>query len=258
MNFNIPVFADMGLKTWQTKYLIGCAVILPFSPLLYLLGQHTRRKIGLLPEAAGEKSGRAGKGEETAEQLLIGESTVAGLGAKTHETALAGQFARKLSDRIGKSVKWTVIGKNGVTAKRTIEELLPLVPDKTFDYILIGLGGNDVLKLSSPRIWRRTMIELITRLREKSPNSTIFITNCAAIHTSPVLPQPIRFLLSKLSKMHNANAIEFTAPMNRVFYYHQPRSVPEGFFADGIHPSEFGYSVWSDSMMRFFTETYKW
>ena len=248
----------MGLNTWQAKYLIGCAAILPFSPLLYLLGQHTRRKIGLLPEAAGDTTGVAGEGGEAVELLVIGESTVAGLGAKTHETALAGQFARKLSERSGKTIKWMVIGKSGVTAKRTIEELLPLVPDKTFDYILIGLGGNDVLKLSSPRRWRRTMIELIGRLREKSPNSTIFITNCAAIHTSPVLPQPIKFLLSQLSKMHNANAIEFTALMNRVFYYHQPRSVPEGFFADGIHPSEFGYSVWSDSMMKFFNENYKW
>jgi len=248
----------MGLRTWQAKYLIGCAVILPFSPLLYLLGQRTRRKIGLLPEAAGDKSGCAGGGEETVELLVIGESTVAGLGAKTHEAALAGQFAKRLSERIDKNVKWTAIGKNGVTAKRTIEELLPLVPNKTFEYILIGLGGNDVLKFSSPRKWRRTMIELISRLRETSPNSTIFITNCAAIHTSPALPQPIKFLLSKLSKMHNANAIEFTAQMNRVFYYHQPRSVPDGFFADGIHPSEFGYSIWSHSMMKFFTENYKW
>jgi lysophospholipase L1-like esterase len=231
---------------------------MPLSPLLYLLGQRARRKIGLLPEAAGDRSGRTGEGEETVELLVIGESTVAGLGAKTHETALAGQFGRRLSERIGKAVKWMVIGKNGVTAKRTIEELVPLVPDKTFDYILIGLGGNDVLKLSSPRKWRTSMMQLIDLLREKSPNSTIFITNCAAIHTSPVLPQPIKFLLSKLSRMHNANAIEFTAAMDHVFYYHQPLSVPEGFFADGIHPSEFGYSVWSDSMMKFFTESYKW
>lgn len=248
----------MGLNSWHAKYLIASAIILPFSPLLYLQGQYTRKKIGLLPEAAGDKTGVAGEGEETVELLVIGESTVAGLGAKTHETALAGQFAKRLSARIGKAVRWTAIGMNGVTAKRTIEQLLPLVPDKAFDYILIGLGGNDVLKLSSPRKWRRTMTELIRRLRERNPNSTIFMTNCAAIHTSPVLPQPIKFLLSRLSKMHNANAIEFTAAMDRVFYYHQPSSVPEGFFADGIHPSEFGYSIWSESMMKFFNENYKW
>jgi len=248
----------MGLNGWQAKYWIAGLLLLPFSPLLYLQGQYTRRKIGLLPDAAGPTTGVAGKGAGAVKLLVIGESTVAGLGAKTHETALAGQFARRLAKRIGKSVKWTAIGKNGVTAKRTILELLPLVPDQTFDYILLGLGGNDVLKLSSPRKWRQTMIELIGLLREKNPDSTIFITNCAAVTTSPALPQPIRFFLWELSKMHNANAIEFTASMDRVFYYHQPSTVPEGFFADGIHPSEFGYSVWTDSMMKFFNQNYKW
>jgi lysophospholipase L1-like esterase len=248
----------MGLNWWQAKYVTAAAIILPFAPLLYLQGRYTRWKIGLLPPAAGETNGLVGDGKDTAELLVIGESTVAGLGAKTHESALAGQFARCLSDRICRRIKWTVIGKNGVTAERTISDLLPLVPDRKFYYILIGLGGNDVIKLSSPRKWRRSMIELIGLLREKSPDSIIFITNCAAVDRSPVLPQPIKFLLWELSKMHNANAIEFTSAMDRVFYYHQPSAVPDNFFADGIHPSEFGYAVWSRSMMKFFTDNYKW
>ncbi|MGH7782445.1 MAG: SGNH/GDSL hydrolase family protein, partial [Candidatus Binatia bacterium] len=247
-----------SLNVWQAKYVIGAAIILPVSPFLYLQGRYTRRKIGLLPPASGDTTGVTGEGTGLVELLVIGESTVAGLGAKTHETALAGQFARRLSTQIRRPVRWSAIGKNGVTAKRTISELIPLVPEKKFDYILIGLGGNDVIKLSSPRKWRRTMIELIGILRRSSPDSIIFITNCAAVKQSPVLPEPIRFLLSQLSKMHNANAIEFTAAMDRVFYYQQPTSVPEGFFADGIHPSESGYSAWSESMMRFFSENFKW
>jgi lysophospholipase L1-like esterase len=248
----------MSLNMWQAKYLIAGALILPVSPFFYLQGRYARRKIGVLPGAEGDTIGTSGEGNNPIELLVIGESTVAGLGAKTHETALAGQFARRLSARIGRPVRWTAIGKNGVTAKRTIEELVPLVPEQKFDYILIGLGGNDVIKLSSPRKWRSTMVELIGILRKTSPNSTIFITNCAVVNQSPVLPQPIRFLLGELSKMHDANAIEFTAAMDRVFYYHQPSWVPEGFFADGIHPSEFGYSAWSESMMKFFAENYKW
>src|SRR5262245_23079188 len=114
----------MGLNGWQAKYLIAGAAILPFSPLLYLLGQHTRRKIGLLPEAAGDTTGIVGEGADSVELLVIGESTVAGLGARTHEMALAGQFAHRLAKRIGKQVKWLAIGKNGVTAKRTTLELL--------------------------------------------------------------------------------------------------------------------------------------
>jgi len=249
----------MNLLIWQAIYLAMAAVILPVSPFLFLLGQHTRRKVGLLPDAAGEKNGVAGDGDPAAKLFVIGESTVAGLGARTHAQGLAGRFAEQLSGRIGKAVSWSVVGRNGVTAKRTIDELVPMMLDGKFDYILVGLGGNDVMKLSSPRKWRRDMIQLLAILREKNPDAVIFITNCPMIKYSPVIPHPIKFLLWELSKLHDANIREFTTGMTRVFYYHQPTDITvEGFFADGIHPSEQGYSDWSAAMMRFFDKNYTW
>ena len=249
----------MNLVVWQAIYLVAAAVILPVAPLLFLQGQYTRRKVGLLPEAGGAKSGLTGSGDGAAKLFVIGESTVAGLGARTHDKALAGRFAERLSERIGRPVEWTVVGRNGVTARRTINELLPQMPDEEFDYILVGLGGNDVMKLSSPRKWRRDMTRLLGMLREKSPEATIFITNCPMIKYSPALPHPIRFLLWELSKLHDKNIKEFSADMDRVFYYHQPTAFTvDGFFADGIHPSEQGYADWSAAMIRFFDKQYKW
>ncbi|CAN5574707.1 SGNH/GDSL hydrolase family protein [soil metagenome] len=254
--------ARMSLKKWQAKFYVAGALIVPFSPLLYLQGHMTRRKVGLLPGAAGPTSGtvdiRDAKGEPD-ELFVIGESTVAGLGARSHDLALAGQFAERLSRRLGRSVRWTVVGKNGVTARRTIDELLPQMPDRKFDHILVGLGGNDVMKLSSPRKWRSDMTELLGLLRERSPEANIFLSNCPMIKLSPAIPHPIKFILWELSKMHDANIRDLTAKMERVFYYHQPRHLQiEGFFADGIHPSEKGYSDWSEAMIEFFDEQYKW
>lgn len=248
-----------SLARWQRAYLTAAAVVMPVAPLLYLQGQYTRKKVGLLPDAAGEKTGTAGEGEPAARLLVIGESTVAGLGARTHREALAGQFAERLSPRIGRRVEWTVIGRNGVTARRTIDELVPMMPDTTFDHILLGIGGNDVMKLSSPKKWRRDMIELLGILREKSPEAVIFISNCPMIVLSPVIPHPIKFLLWQLSKMHDANIREFSAGMDRVHYYPQPVDVKvEGFFADGIHPSEQGYSDWAEAMMKHFDTKLAW
>ena len=249
----------MNLLIWQVIYMVAGAVMLPFAPLLFLQGQYTRRKIGLLPNAGGEPSGAFGEGSDPAKLFVIGESTVAGLGARSHDRALAGQFAKQLSGRVGRPIRWSVVGKNGVTAGRTIQELVPQIPDETFDYILVGLGGNDVLKLSSPRKWRRDMTRLLGILREKNPDAVIFLSNCPMIKASPAIPQPIKFILWKLSNMHDANIRELTAAMDRVFYYHQPRKFEvEGFFADGIHPSEKGYADWSEAMMKFFDETYEW
>lgn len=249
----------MNLLVWQTIYLVSGAAILPFAPFLYLQGQRTRRKVGVLPGAGGKTSGRTGDGGGSAKLLVIGESTVAGLGARSHELALAGQFAARLSQRIGQTVSWTAVGKNGVTAKRTIEELVPLIPNETYDYILVGLGGNDVIKLSSPRKWRRGMTELLGILRKRNPDATIFLSNCPMIKFSTAIPHPIKFILWELSKLHDANIKNLTSPMEKVFYYHQPTSfVIDGFFADGIHPSEKGYSDWSEAMMKFFDGKFKW
>lgn len=232
---------------------------MPFAPLLYLQGQRTRQRVGVLPGAAGADIGVAGNGGSPVKLLIIGESTVAGLGARNHELALAGQFAKRLADRIGRSVSWAVIGKNGVTAKQTIDELVPRIPDETFDYILVGLGGNDVMKLSSPRKWRRDMTRLLGILRERNPDAVIFLSNCPMIKLSPAIPQPIRGILWQLSKLHDANIKDLTSNMDKIFYYHQPRNLEiDGFFADGIHPSEKGYSDWSEAMMKFFGENYKW
>lgn len=248
-----------NLKRWQRKFLLGAAMIAPISPFLLLQGQIVRWKVGVLPDADGDNFGRYGEGEDAAKLFVIGESTVAGLGARNHELALAGQFAKYLSEHIDRPVDWKVVGKNGVTARRTIDELMPHMPDERFDYILVGLGGNDVMKLSSPEKWRRDMIELLGILREKHPDAIIFLSNCPMIVHSPIMPFPIKPILWNLSQMHNDNIKEFTRDMDRVFYFPQPVDVRlEGFFADGLHPSEQGYRDWAEAMIRYFAANYKW
>lgn len=248
-----------NLRQWQRRYLIGAVLIAPISPFLYLQGQYTRWKVGRLPDAEGPKTGIAGQNERSAKLLVIGESTVAGIGARTHELALAGQFAKNLAAKIAKAVEWTVIGKSGVTARQAIEELLPQIPSENFDYILVGLGGNDVLKISTPAKWRRDMEELLGILRGKNPNAVIFLSNCPMICISPALPNPLRAVLWELSKLHNDNISELTSQMEGVLYYPQPAGVNiEGFFADGIHPSERGYADWAAAMMRHFSEIHEW
>lgn len=254
----------MNLIVLQSLYITAAAALLPISPALYLQGQRTRRRVGVLPAPLGPTNGIAfpdknGYANDAAKLFVIGESTVAGLGARTHENALAGRFAHQLSRHIGRAVEWDVVGKNCVTARQTINELLPQMPDKHYEFILVGLGGNDVLKLSSPVKWRRDMLELLGNLRAAQPDAAIFLSNCPMIKLSPALPNPIRFLLWQLSQLHDANIQEFSAELDRVVYYPQPKSLDvEGFFADGIHPSEKGYSDWAEAMMQHFADHHTW
>lgn len=243
------------LKKLQRQFVVGSAALLPLVPMLLIQGQITRWKVGLLPDAEGPSHGSAGESDSTEKLLVLGESTVAGLGARDHEHALAGRFAHYLSQKLSKQIDWQVVGKNGVTARRTIDELVPLVPKGSFDHVLLGLGGNDVMKLSSPKKWRSDMFELIGIIRKHSPDSTIYMSNCPMIVMSPIMPEPIKSILWRLSQMHDANAKEFAAGLERVHYFPQPVDVPlEGFFADGLHPSEQGYDDWSRAMVEHFID----
>jgi len=254
MNTETPL-----VRRLQHRYIAGAAAILPFGPLLYVQGQITRWKVGLLPNAAGETHGMAGSGGETIRLLVIGESTVAGLGARDHEHALAGRFAHFMSASTRRAVEWHVIGLNGVTARRTIDELVPQVPDISFDYVLLGIGGNDVMKLSSPRKWRHDMAELIEIMRGRPSHPKVLISNCPMIILSPVLPEPVKSILWRISRMHDENMRELAAGLDGVHYYPQPVGIDlEGFFADGIHPSERGYSEWAEAMTEEFRAQGAW
>jgi lysophospholipase L1-like esterase len=235
----------------QSIYILAGILILPFMPFLYWQGRRTRKKVGRLPDAEGETVGRFGESQPILNLLAIGESTVAGVGAKTHEEALVGQLARFLSLQTGKSVHWHVAGESGITARETLKRLVPQLPETKMDLIVVGLGGNDTFQVSSPNRWRRDMTKLIEKLREIYPGAKILLTNTPMVIDFPALPQPLKFILWHVSRLHHSAIKEATGSMENVFYFDEAERVGEDFFSDGVHPSPFGYSLWSEAMIKF-------
>ncbi len=236
----------------QTRYILGGIAILPFAPFLYLQGKYVRRKVGRLPDAAGETIGKFGDGKDVINLLAIGESTVAGVGAKNHNEALTGQFAAHLSRKTGKSVNWYALGESGITIKRTLRELVPHLPEEKMDVILVALGANDVFGLSSPRKFRQYLTILLDTLREKNPAAQIFVANVPMVRDFIALPNPLRYVLSRLAKLHHFNAIDLISKMENIVYFDDIKKVDDDFFSDGIHPSVKGYDLWSKAMVEFF------
>lgn len=240
----------MSLTKRQIAFITAGVVLAPALPFLYLQGQYTRWKVGRLPDAAGDKVGVYGEGEPELNILAIGESTVAGLGAKDHAEAFVGQLAKFVSQRTGKSVKWHVCGESGITIRETIERLFPQTPDTKMDYVFIALGGNDIFQLSTPQKFRRDYSELIRLLQEKYPGVKIKLANIPRVDSSPVIPQPLKALLWEVSKIHRAGTREMVAEMKDVYYYESHGKVEDGFYADGVHPSPYGYSLWAEGIVN--------
>ena len=247
----------MNLRSLQIRYILYGILILPLIPFLYLQGKYVRRKVGRLPDAEGETSGKHGENAEIIKLLAIGESTVAGVGAKNHAEALTGQFARHLSAATGKTVLWRAVGESGITVKETLQRLVPQLPEEKFDVILIALGGNDVFGLTSPRKWRREMTKLLAILREKYPEAKILSANVPMVRDFIAMPNPLRYVLSRLAKLHHFNSMEFISEHENAAYFYDVKRVNDDFFSDGIHPSAHGYDLWAADMVNFMQKKLK-
>lgn len=242
----------MNVNQLNRKFFLNGVLLAPILPFLYLQGQYTRLKVGKLPDAQGELNGEVIGNNEVINFLAIGESTIAGVGAKNHAEAMTGQFAKYLSLQTGKTVHWHALGVSGITVHRTLKELVPKIPDVKFDAILIGLGGNDVFQLSTPKKWRDGMKQLIDILRQKYPTATIYLSNVPMVRDFIGLPNPTRYVLSRVAKMQQLNTLDFIPDYENIYYYLPQGKFLAEHFSDGIHPSPEGYDLWAEEMVKFF------
>ncbi|MDQ3043259.1 MAG: SGNH/GDSL hydrolase family protein [Acidobacteriota bacterium] len=241
----------MNPKLLQTFYILGGILMLPFAPFLYWQGQRVRKRVGRLPDAAGETVGQFGASAEIINLLAIGESTVAGVGASNHAEALGGQLAKFLNIATGKSVRWHVLGESGITARETLRKLAPHLPETEMDVVVIALGGNDTFKVSSPNRWRGDMTRLIYVIKNKYPNAKILLANTPRVIDFPVLPKSLKFFLWRISRLHHENAKNLERTMENVFYFDEAERVGDEFFSDGVHPSARGYAMWAEALIKF-------
>ena len=241
---------DFEIRKEQAKYIALVAGFLPVLPFLYAQGVYTRRKVGRLPDADGDLEGIYKNGKDKIRILAIGESTVAGVGAESHEVALTGRLAKHLGDRLGKSVEWYVVGQSGIKIHDALVELVSQIPMLRFDVIFIALGGNDVFGLTPPKKWREGLTQMIKSLQSRVDYSDIFVANVPMVRDFLAMPDPLRYVLSRLAKSHHFNSSDLIKDLEDVYYFTEVDRVEPEFFSDGIHPSPFGYDSWAEAMVE--------
>ena len=157
----------------------------PLLPLLLAQGRWIRKRTPRLPDAAGPLAGQvAGEGDPI-KLIALGESTVAGVGAATHETGLTGQLARALSERSQwRSVDWVVAARSGINARKTLADLVPQLAGRHADVVLIALGVNDSIELRSARRWAKDLEQLIEGVRNLVGEAQVLLQGCRPSTTS--------------------------------------------------------------------------
>ena len=120
---------------------------LPLAPILAAQAIGVRRRARFLPEPPGPRQGTAGDGPRL-RLLMIGDSSAAGVGAATQETALAGRLVADLSR--DHRVEWRLLATTGATTRDTLLRL-STTPLPQCDVVVSALGVNDTTRARSAR-----------------------------------------------------------------------------------------------------------
>lgn len=210
--------------------------LLPYLPFLISEASGIRQKGIKLPSIAENLS----LGSGTSTLMILGESTVAGVGASSQENTLAGNFYRLLG------VSWRIenIGKNGLKAGKAYDyyKNLDYLPSGKISGLVLFLGANDCFKLTTPSVFHQQLRSLIDQISSEKNPDWIYLADIPPVHLFPAFSLRMRSFLKEQRSFLQKEMTEQSKENPKVVF--EPITLdlsPDFFSQDMIHPSDLGY-----------------
>lgn len=180
--------------------------------------------------------------------LIVGDSTGVGTGASAPQASLAGLLAQAFP-----RLRIDNRARDGATFEGVVQQLL--TNDQRYDVVLIQAGGNDVIRLRSDDAVRAD-IDRATALAAARADR-VWLMPAGNVGNAPFFFPPLSSLMtSRAERLHGL--IQAAAQRHGAVYvnlFQAPENDPfvqtPGLHArDGLHPSDAGYQVWFDELLR--------
>lgn len=220
----------------------------PLLPLVLPLALHTRRTALRLPVAQGEPSGIAAVHlpGEPLRLLLLGESTVAGVGVTHYEQSLAACLAAALAERLGRPVRWCACGENGITAVQAHERLLSQALSEPADLALLVFGVNDTTHLTPSKCWVKALAGMARAL--SGQGCRVAFSAVPPLQHFSALPWLLRQLMGWRARLLD-QALQQVAQELGALHCALDLPFEAHYLAeDGYHPSALGYRCWGEGL----------
>ncbi|TFD48314.1 GAF domain-containing protein [Cryobacterium frigoriphilum] len=147
--------------------------------------------------------------------LLLGCGPALGWGVTSHDLGLAGALARNLTARTGRGVDVDVVAGERMSALDALAAVRPRKLSR-FDAVVVTLGINDALALTSGRDWTaqlRTLLEHLERVSSQS--TTVFVLGIHSIRGVPSLDTVLGGIADRHAGYLNALSAELCATIAR-------------------------------------------
>lgn len=136
--------------------------------------------------------------------LLVGSGVAVGYGMASHDLALAGQLARRMSEISGRGTRVDVL----VTEEMTVPEIREALTRKwlsAVDAIVATPGGFETLLLHSPGAWRRQIAALLDHVTATAPASLhVFLVGLPPLPKIVRMPWWLGYLTKRSERSINA------------------------------------------------------
>ena len=221
-----------------------------FSTLPLLLPQavYARLRTLRLPEAGPPWQGVCGGANRRLRLAVVGDSTVAGVGAGDQRLALAGQTAAALAGFGDHRVEWHAFGRNGATVADIQREFVEPAVAFGPDIVLLSVGVNDTTALTPRQRWRERLVAVADAFHAAGIG-IVAVSRLPPMHLFSALPQPLRAFLGMRARILDRDLQRLAARhrcLEYLDYRFEPR--PEYLAEDGYHPSAAGCAVWGQGL----------
>jgi lysophospholipase L1-like esterase len=216
----------------------------------------TRRRMPRLLAAGGAHAGRFECAGVPLNLLVVGESSVAGVGVRDLADGLAAQIARELNARTSCAVRWQAVGRPGASVRTLRNHLveqwaLQGPPAFRADVAVFAVGVNDTLRLRWPHSWYHDVRALLQTVGWRHTCRIIALSPVPPLWQFRSLPLLLRVVLGVQAFVLDRMLRRIARHDARVLYV--PIRLPEEprlLAHDGFHPSAAGYRTWAIHMAR--------
>ena len=226
-------------------------------PVVFAQGLYVKRVTPRLPDASGPNEGVVAGSTPTFRLIMLGESTVAGIGAPTHEFALTGQTAKAFARFSGRAVHWLALGRSGANARIALAELAPKLSGKRADAVIIALGVNDTTGLNSVKRWKEDIRKLVVAIRTELGDVKVIISGPPPLGSFPAFPKLLKVFLGSRSRMLDQGLSQLAPTLHNIVHAPMIREMHDRHFCeDKFHPSTAGYAAWGEYLGRHLAEAF--
>lgn len=239
------------MRTRTRRLLLGAgAVPVVFVVVLGVEVQLARSGPDLPDDTPLSHDGLVGGEGPALRMVWLGDSTAAGVGASSADGAMPRRVARALQ----RPVDLTVLAVSGDRVSDVVDDQVADLAALRPDVVLVSVGANDVVHLTSNDAYRDAYRDLVDAVPE---GALLVVLGVPDMGAPPRFAQPLRAVAGWRGRQLDRTTRELAEEAGALYVDIAGETGPamradtgRTFAADRYHPSDDGYALWADAVVE--------